>query len=161
MKFSAQEEFGLRCMLTIAQEESGFMTIPAISEVEGMSVSHAAKIMAILRKSGYVKSTRGQQGGYELAKHPSEIILKDLMASLGGRLYGEGFCDRHAGMFEHCVHEGTDCMLRPLWNAIQESVDAFTGATSLQDVLNRKVGSTCSNGSATIQLSSSSAPNRG
>ena len=154
MKFSAQEEFGLRCLLTIAQEESGFMTIPAISEIEGMSVSHAAKIMAILRKGGYVKSTRGQQGGYELARHPSEIGLKNLMSDLGGRLYGDGFCERHAGLYDQCVHVGTDCLLRPLWNSIQETVDSYTGSITLQDIMDHKVGRPCASPPSKVQLGS-------
>ena len=51
MKFSAQEEFGLRCMLQIARlGPDGSLTIPEIAKNEGMSTTHVAKLLMILRK---------------------------------------------------------------------------------------------------------------
>ncbi|ARU39689.1 hypothetical protein CCB80_00435 [Armatimonadetes bacterium Uphvl-Ar1] len=63
MKFSAQEEYGLRCLIALARKGVGqSMTIPEISDQEGLTSSHVAKILAILRRSGFVASTRGQSG---------------------------------------------------------------------------------------------------
>lgn len=135
MKFSAQEEFGLRCLISIAREgEEGFLTILQISEREGLSGSHVAKLLSILRKHGFVKSVRGQQGGYRMARPPQEILVRDLLEALGGRLYDSGFCLRHAGLGESCVHE-TDCTLRPLWGTVQNAVDRVIAMITLQDLL--------------------------
>lgn len=135
MKFSAQEEFGLRCLISIAREgDDGFLTILQISEREGLSGSHVAKLLSILRKHGFVKSVRGQQGGYRMARLPQEILVRDLLEALGGRLYDSGFCLRHAGLGESCVHE-TDCTLRPLWGTVQNAVDRVIAMITLQDLL--------------------------
>jgi Rrf2 family protein len=68
MKFSSQEEYGLRCLLRLAQEgDDGSMTIPAISQSEGISQAYVAKLMRILRRGGLVESVRGKVGGYTLA----------------------------------------------------------------------------------------------
>ncbi|ARU44401.1 MAG TPA: Rrf2 family transcriptional regulator [Fimbriimonadaceae bacterium] len=135
MKFSAQEEFGLRCLISIAREgDDGFLTILQISEREGLSGSHVAKLLSILRKHGFVKSVRGQQGGYRMARPPQEILVRDLLEALGGRLYDSGFCLRHAGLGESCVHE-TDCTLRPLWGTVQNAVDRVIAMITLQDLL--------------------------
>ena len=84
MKFSAQEEYGLRCLLQIARSQES-MTIPEIAKIEGLSQTHVAKLLMILRKEGFITSTRGQAGGYALAKSPSEInvgqVLESLMSS--------------------------------------------------------------------------------
>ncbi len=141
MKFSAQEEFGLRCLISIAREgEEGFLTILQISEREGLSGSHVAKLLSILRKHGFVKSVRGQQGGYRMARPPQAILVRDVLEALGGRLYDSGFCLRHAGLGESCVHE-TDCTLRPLWGTVQNAVDRVIAMITLQDLLDGKVDS--------------------
>ena len=139
MKFSAQEEYGIRCLLCIARlspEES--LTIPEISTMEALSASHVAKILAILRKAGYITSTRGQLGGYKLAYPASKMVIKDLMEVLGGRLFGNGFCERHAGLNEVCVHD-TCCAMRPLWTNIQNAVDQVTTKITVQDLLDDNV----------------------
>ncbi len=139
MKFSAQEEYGLRCLVAIARQGSeASLTIPEISRMEGLTPSHVAKLMAILRKSGFVKSTRGQLGGYSLSKEPMKIKIKDVLESLGGRLFHDGFCDRHSGIEPHCVHEG-DCLLHPLWTNIQEAVDVVVSRYTLEDVLDQRI----------------------
>ncbi len=141
MKFSAQEEFGLRCLISIAREgDDGFLTILQISEREGLSGSHVAKLLSILRKHGFVKSVRGQQGGYRMARPPQAILVRDVLEALGGRLYDSGFCLRHAGLGESCVHE-TDCTLRPLWGTVQNAVDRVIAMITLQDLMDGKVDS--------------------
>lgn len=141
MKFSAQEECGLRCLTAIgAKGPNGTMTIPELSENEGMSQPHVAKIMSLLKKSGYVTSTRGQIGGYALSRPAREVSVGQVLADMGGRLYDAGYCDRHTGVKEVCVHkEGNDCRLSLLWNRIQAAVDHATHNISLQDLIDGTV----------------------
>lgn len=135
MKFSAQEEFGLRCLLAIAASgKDAGVTIPELSRIEGLSQPHVAKMLAILRKAGFVKSTRGQLGGYTLAVEPSRIVVGDVLEALGGRLYEPGFCERHAGMLDSCSHSA-DCCLKPLWARIQSAVDGVVNTLTLADLL--------------------------
>ncbi|MFB3095094.1 MAG: Rrf2 family transcriptional regulator, partial [Candidatus Acidiferrales bacterium] len=55
MKFSSQEEYGLRCLLCLARErEGGSLAIPAIGQAEGISTTYVAKLMRILRRGGFV-----------------------------------------------------------------------------------------------------------
>src|SRR5205085_5949278 len=98
MKFSTQEEYGLRCLIQIAKQgQDGSMTIQEIGKKEGLTTPHVAKLLMILRKSGLIISTRGQSGGYRIAKDPREIVVGDILAALGGKLYDDGFCGRHVG----------------------------------------------------------------
>lgn len=139
MKFSAQEEYGLRCLIAIAVEgPEGSLTIPEISRKEGLTPSHVAKLLAILRKSGFVRSTRGQLGGYTLGKAPREIPISRVLESLGGRLFSTGFCERHSGNEPGCVHE-SDCMLTPLWTSIQYAVDSVINRYTLEDILEQRI----------------------
>lgn len=142
MKFSSQEEYGLRCLVAIALKgEQGSITIPELGRAEGLSASHAGKLLSLLRRAGFIKSVRGQLGGYSLGKDPAEILVRDVLETLGGRLYGEGFCERHSGLLPVCVHEA-DCLLRPLWSRVQRAVDSSIEGVTIADILQHRLGET-------------------
>ncbi len=135
MKFSAQEEYGLRCLLSLAREgDDGFLTIPEISKREGLTPSHVAKLLSILRRAGFVNSTRGQLGGYSLGRRAKDMVVRDVLEALGGRLYDEGFCERHSGILTSCVHD-TDCLIRPLWSNVQHAVDSVLSNVTVADLV--------------------------
>ncbi len=135
MKFTSQEEYGLRCLLRIAhQGESGSLTIPEISQAEGITPPYAAKLMRVLRQGGFVTSARGQAGGYTLARQPAEITVGEVLAALGGRLFEPDFCERHTGNEQVCTRS-VDCSIRSLWHAVQLVVDQVVGKTTLMDLI--------------------------
>lgn len=135
MKFSAQEEYGLRCLLQIGRQgDGGSLTIPEISKHEGLTQTHVAKLLMILRKEGFVKSTRGQAGGYTLARPAEQIFVGDVLAALGGKLYDEEFCGKHSGQLSICTH-AVDCSVRSLWQVVQDAVDRVLDPLSLADLI--------------------------
>ena len=139
MKFSAQEEFGLRCLMAIAREpDNENLTIPEIAKREGLTQPHAAKLLATLRRSGFITSTRGQSGGYRLAKPASQIVIGSLLSELGGKLVEGEFCVRFSGVHDECLHRG-HCTLRPLWNKIQSAVDSVVYDVTLQDLIDGRL----------------------
>ncbi len=133
MKLTSQEEYGLRCLLRLAREGES-LTIPKISQKEGISNFYVAKLMRILRRGGLVKSARGQAGGYELSRPPDEIVVGEALAILGGRLYDPAFCMEHAGSESSCTNS-VDCSVRSLWRAVQQVIDQVLSKTTLKDLL--------------------------
>lgn len=132
MKFSAQEEYGLRCLVTVGRKAG--ITIPEISRHEGLTEAHVAKLLMILRQGEFVTSTRGQTGGYALSR-PAELInVNDVLAHLGGRLYDEEFCGKHSGKGDVCAHSFA-CTIRSLWSRVQDAVDAVLDEISLADII--------------------------
>ena len=77
MKFSAQEEYGLRCLIRIARfyEMGKSLTIPEISRGEGITEHTTAKILRVLRLGGFLESERGHLGGYTLSRPPGKIYF--------------------------------------------------------------------------------------
>jgi Rrf2 family protein len=135
MKFSTQEEYGLRLILRIAKSDSpNGLTIPEISELEGLSTSNVAKILRMMRIAGFIESARGQTGGYKLKKAADQINVGDILSSLGGKLYESGFCDLHAGIENICTNS-IDCSIRSLWKTIQNLIDDVLSKITLQDLL--------------------------
>jgi Rrf2 family protein len=151
MKLSSHEEYGLRCLLQMARHADRSLTIAELARAEGLSAPNAAKILRVLRRGGLVKATRGQSGGYLLARPAAEINLGEALAVLGGRLYDPHFCDKHPGMEASCFHL-TDCSIRSVWRLVQGAVDQVLGRLSLKDLLRNEVEVAASQGSHGIAL---------
>lgn len=142
MKFSTQEEYGLRCLLQIARAGQGnSLTIPEISQAEGLSEATVGKILRILRMGGFIQSERGRDGGYALAKKPEEIVIGSVLAALGGRIIQEDFCARHSGVKAMCVHS-VDCAVISLWENVQTVIDEVLFNTKLSNLIPGLVPST-------------------
>jgi Rrf2 family protein len=101
-----------------------------------------------------VKSSRGQSGGYALTRSPQEIIVGDVLAALGGRIFDGDTCERYNGTVDMCTH-AIDCSIRSLWQAVQREVDQVLSTTTLHDLLSSEQEVTASTGNL-IQI----APNR-
>lgn len=135
MKLTAHEEYGFRCLVQLGKRGAGAsMTIPEISAGEGISKPYVAKLMRILRRGGFVTSSRGKIGGYMLARPADQIVVGDVLAELGGRLFEGNFCDSHSGDARVCRHS-TDCSIRTLWRSVQVAMDQVLGKTTLHDLL--------------------------
>ena len=135
MKITAQEEYGLRILLRIAacRDEDG-MSIPQLSEAEGISPHYVAKLTRILRIDGFINSTPGYKGGYVLAKPAKEIIINEVLKALGGPLYDMEFCGNHAGALNLCTNS-IDCSSRSLWKMIQFTIDQLLDKVTLHDLV--------------------------
>ncbi len=135
MKFSTQEEYGLRLLLRIGKSDSEKgMTIPELSEQEKLSEANVGKILRTLRLAGFIESSRGQSGGYKLARSANEILVGDVLTALGGKLYESSFCDLHAGVENICTNS-IDCSIRSLWKTVQTMLDGLLSKITLQDLL--------------------------
>ena len=73
MKLSAQEEYGLRCLLQVASAPDHFLTIPEIARREALSEAYVAKLASALRRADLLVSVRGKKGGVALARSPFEV----------------------------------------------------------------------------------------
>ena len=132
MKLTSHEEYGFRCLVQIGRR--GSVTIPEISEAEGISQAYAAKLLRTLRQNGFIASARGKEGGYSLARPAARIVVGEVLAALGGKMFDSAFCETHAGQAHVCAHT-SDCSIRTLWRRVQVAVDEVLGKTTLQDLL--------------------------
>jgi Rrf2 family protein len=131
MKITAQEEYGLRCMMALAGEEGQrALTIPEIAEREGLSPAYVAKLMRLLRRRGLVASARGRSGGYALARPGVEISVGEALAALGDPLFSSMYCGKFHGDQTSCVHlDG--CSIRSIWGHLDNLIVQVLRSTSL------------------------------
>lgn len=138
MKISAQEEYGLRCLVQLATLNNGeSLTLGQIAEREGISVANAGKFMWILSRAGFAQSTRGTKGGYSLARPASEIFLSEVIKVLDEDTI-QSHCQSYTGVLDICVHTG-DCGIRPVIVGLHEIVqNALANITLAQLVGDEK-----------------------
>jgi Rrf2 family iron-sulfur cluster assembly transcriptional regulator len=134
MKITATEEYGLRCVVSLATgTRTKPLTIAEIAASEGLSVPHVGKLMSILRESGLVESVRGRSGGYVLTRPPSEITVQEVLAALGEPLFSTAYCESHPGSLNVCAHHG-GCSIRSVWQLLGGMIHDVLRSTSVADL---------------------------
>lgn len=142
MKITAQEEYGLRILIRIAGcSDTDGLSIPQLSEAEGLSSHYVAKFCRILRMADLINSTPGNKGGYILAKPAHEIIIKNVLYALGGKIFDSTFCGDHSGSMRFCTNS-VDCSARSLWSIIQLTMDKLLTQITLADLITSPEGIT-------------------
>lgn len=134
MHISAVEEYGLRCALQLASVyDTSLIAASQIAEREGISVQYASKIMHLFRKAGLVKAVRGMQGGFRLARDPSEITLKSVFSAVREEKDEGGFCSQYKGLQTECVHL-KECNVRPVWHVLSSYFDSVLDQLTVADL---------------------------
>jgi Rrf2 family transcriptional regulator, iron-sulfur cluster assembly transcription factor len=136
MKITSQEEYGLRLLIRIAacRDKEG-MSIPQLSEAEGLTPHYVAKLTRVLRMAGFLNSTPGNKGGYVLSMPADQIIINKVIKALGGPLFDDEFCGTHSGAIRLCTHS-VDCSSRSLWQMVQYTLDQLLDKVTLHDLVN-------------------------
>ena len=134
MKISAQEEYGLRCLVQLATLPEGeSLTLPQIAEREGISTANAGKLMWLLNRAGFVQSTRGTKGGYFLSRPASDIRLSEIIKVLDEDVLSK-HCESYTGVLDSCVHHG-DCGIRPVIVGLHEIVENALSQITLSQLV--------------------------
>jgi len=141
MKITALEEYGLRCMLLLARRSAASpVTLPEISDNEGITLPYAGKLLMILRKGGLVKAVRGRNGGYILTRPADLTSLRDIFTALGEPVGGARHCGRYTKEKSPCIHE-EDCSIKDVWGAFAQFINEYSQGITLADLVNGKSNS--------------------
>ena len=132
MKISTRGRYALRLMLDIALNNNGSpVRIKDISARQQISDKYLEQIISILNKAGFVKSIRGPQGGYLLARRPEEYKVGEILRLTEGSLspvscldYEENDCPRNK-----------DCVTVILWKKLKDAISSVVDEVSLADLV--------------------------
>ncbi len=138
MKITAQEEYGLRCVLQLASVPEGEpLAGGEIARREGLSYSYVEKLLWTLKRAGLTKSHRGIKGGYVLVRSPEQISLGDVQRAFGGLWATKDICSRHTGNRSTCIHH-KDCALRPVWEGIEDYIVGVMDGIPISQLLGKE-----------------------
>lgn len=128
-------------MLDLALNDTGeFITIKSIAKRQDISEKYLEQIITSFSRSGYVKSTRGAQGGYRLAKTPKEYTVGEILRLTEGNLAPVACLEDKTNQ---CNRSG-ECATLEVWkrldDAINDVVDNITLADLMEWQLNKVSG---------------------
>jgi len=130
MRFTTKTEYGLVCLVYMAKHGSAdLVTIKEIVVKERFSLSYIEKILQKLRAANIVTAHAGKQGGYSLARNPSQITVREIVEALEGHTF-DVFCEPNIRSHIVCTHFCM-CGVRPLWAKTKQILDDFYGSITL------------------------------
>ncbi len=138
MKITAQEEYGLRCLLQLARVPKGqLVSVREIAEKEGLSAAYVEKLLRLLSRAGLVHSVRGVKGGYTLNRPASQLTLGETIQALGRLETTDHICRSFTGNEVACVHF-TNCGIRSVWSGLTAYIQGFLNKTTLDTLLDNE-----------------------
>lgn len=132
MKISTKGRYALRLMLDLAIHDNGEpIKLKEIAERQEISGKYMEQIIAILNRAGYVRSVRGAQGGYRLAKQPQEYTVGMILRLTEGSLAPVGCLEENA---EPCERSGC-CATIVLFQKMNDAVNGVIDNMTLADLV--------------------------
>lgn len=133
MRISTKGRYALRIMIDLATNDNGeYISLKDISLRQGISNKYLEQIISLLNKAGYLKSTRGNTGGYRLARKPEEYKIGDILRTTEGDLAPimclaekDNKCEKKDG-----------CITLSFWKGLDEAIEKYVDSKTLEDLLN-------------------------
>ena len=132
---STKGRYALRVMLDLADQAEGYLSLKEIADRQQISVKYLESIAAILNRAGLVRSQRGKDGGYCLARPAGEITAAEVLRLTEGTLSPVA-CPSLEG--NPCQRAET-CKTLPLWRVLDETIDRTLSSVTLEDLLHGQI----------------------
>ncbi len=130
VKISTKTRYGMRFMIDLAQSQGeGRVALKDIADRQGLSKKYLEQVVAPLAGAGLLEVTRGNQGGYRLARDASVITLADIVAASED---GLELLDC-MGSLSAC-ERAEDCPSRRVWGGLQAAIGDYLSGLTLADV---------------------------
>lgn len=134
MKFSTRGRYGVQIMVDLAQHATeGPISLKSVADRQKLSEHYLEQLVPELRKAGLVKSIRGSQGGYILAKKPEDIYIGDVIRILEGPIAPVDCTNESNGLT--CCEKTDFCVTREVWVKVRDSINDVVDSISLADLL--------------------------
>ncbi len=134
MKISTKGRYALCMLLDLAEHQNdGFIALKDIAERQAISKKYLEQIVPILNKSNILRTNRGFQGGYRLAKSPAQYTVGEILRltetnlSTSAVASGTILCER-----------SSEAALLPVWQGLHRAVNDYLDGITLQDILDRQ-----------------------
>lgn len=137
MLISKKHQYALRAVYELARRlGSGPVKISQIAETQAIPERFLEVILGQLKRSGFVDSKRGYQGGYVLVMPPSQLTVGALMRFLQKDV---DITQCMAPIPEsNCPFQG-DCVFFPMWKKVKDAMFEVYDETTIQDLLDNSI----------------------
>lgn len=135
MRISTKIDYALRAMAELAaSEDDALVKAEVIGDRQDIPQKFLLAILNELRRSHLVRSQRGQDGGYALARTPKAITLADVMRAVEGPL-----ANVHDESLRDITYPGAAAPLKDVWKAVRTSLRSVLETTTVADLASGKL----------------------
>ncbi len=137
MKVSAKEEYACAAVLELSlhYDPNVPIRVQDIADRQGIPPKFLFQIMQILKRHGMVRSKRGTEGGYILARLPEEITVGDVVRSISGP-FVQLSCLESGNFDDDCTHEEA-CDFKLIWGNVDRAIGAVLNGVTFADLVAR------------------------
>ena len=129
MRLSARADYALRAAIELAAAQDGHVTAEQLAQAQNIPGKFLETILTQLRRTGLVRSQRGPDGGFWLARPANEISLADIIRAIDGQLLGV-----RGERPENISHPGAAEPLQRVWIALRANERAILETVTLGDI---------------------------
>ena len=129
MRVSAKADYAIRAMVELAAAGEGPVKAERIAQAQEIPLKFLENIMTDLRQAALVRSQRGTEGGYWLARPAAEITLAQVLRAVEGPL-----ANVRGRRSEEVEYSGSAAPLREVWIAVRASLRGVLESVTLADV---------------------------
>lgn len=134
MKISTKGRYALRVMLDLAIHNTGeYIPLKEVSQRQNITVKYLEQIIPHLKKMGYLRSTRGNSGGYRLAREPREYVIGDILRAMEGSLAPVSCLEDEKNSCEMI----NACPTLNFWKGLEKVISDYVDRVTLQDLLDQ------------------------
>ncbi|WP_294776040.1 Rrf2 family transcriptional regulator [uncultured Eubacterium sp.] len=134
MKISTKGRYALRMMIDLAQNQGdGYVSLKDIANRQEISKKYLEQIVAILNKPDILRTNRGYQGGYRLAKNANEYTVGDILRLTEGGIAPVSCLENSPIMCDRA----DDCVTLPVWKGLYKVISEYVDSITLQDIVDK------------------------
>ena len=135
VKISTKGRYALRMMLDLAEHQGdGYVALKDIAQRQGISKKYLEQIVPMLGRADVLRTTRGYQGGYRLARAPQEYTVGEILCLTEGSLAPVARLDQHPNPCPRCGA----CATLPMWEGLERVIRNYLDGITLQDLLEQQ-----------------------
>ena len=135
MKISTKGRYAVRVMLDLATNNTGeYIKVKEIASRQEISEKYLDQIISVLNKAGYVKSIRGAQGGYKIARDPSNYTVGMILRLTEGSLNPVACLDDEINECERC----DTCETLEVWKDLAKAINSVVDHVTVADLVERQ-----------------------
>jgi Rrf2 family protein len=119
-------------LLDLAEHRGeGFISLKEIAERQGISKQYLEQIVSLLNTSNMLRTNRGKQGGYMLAKEPSDYTVREILRITEGSLAPVTCLEEEVNLCD----KATYCKTLSMWTGLQKVINDYLNSVTLQDMV--------------------------
>lgn len=132
LKISTKGRYALRMLIDLAEHQmNGYVALRDIAERQGISKKYLEQIVTIFNGTDILKTNRGSQGGYRLAKSPDKCTVGEILRLTEGSLSPVACLEQNPIGCERSA----DCPTLPVWQGLYKVITEYLDSITLQSLI--------------------------